>query len=253
MSDDQQHALEGGSSPPLLTCDGLVIGHRNRPLLPAIHFGVRPGTFLAVVGRNGSGKSTWLRTMLGLVRPVGGRLTRKPGLRLGYMPQVMTLDPLLPIRAADLVEWGRLDNWDFIGAGRRAANSAASIEALTATKATALGDTLFRDLSEGQKQRVLLARTIARGADVAFLDEPTAAMDAVAEATAMTCLKDLTRQRGMTVVVVSHLLGMVARFADQVLFFDREGGVTVAGTPAEIFAHPAFRSQYGELGIHHAH
>lgn len=233
-----------------MRCDGLVIGYGHRPLLPAIDFAVQPGTFLAVVGRNGSGKSTWLRTMLGFVSPIAGRVARRPGLRLGYMPQATTLDPLLPVRAADLVQWGSLDGWSFVRPLSSPADRSNSERALHTAKATALGGTLFRDLSEGQKQRVLLGRTIARGADVAFLDEPTSAMDAVAERETMTCLKDLTRERGMTVVVVSHLLGMVSRFADQVLFFDREDGITVAGTPAQIFNHPAFRSQYGELDPH---
>ncbi len=235
-----------------MRCEGLVIGHGKRPLLPAIDLTLQPGKFLAVVGRNGSGKSTWLRTMLGLLRPLAGHVIRSPGARLGYMPQAITLDPLLPVRAIDLVGWGAHDSWSFLGKKSPRATHLGSEKALQTVGASALGGALFRDLSEGQKQRVLLARVVARGAQVAFLDEPTAAMDAVAEREALACLQSLGRDQGMTVVVVSHFLGMVSRFADQVLFFDREGGHAVTGTPAEIFAHPSFRKQYGSLDHEHA-
>lgn len=236
----------------LLRCEKLVIGHGNRPLLPAMDLSIERGTFVAVIGRNGSGKSTWLRTVLGFVRPIAGRVAFRRGLRLGYMPQALTLDPLLPVRAADLVEWGCLEGGDFVRPFGSRANRSIAAQSLAAANATALGGILFRDLSEGQKQRVLLARVIARAADVAFLDEPTAAMDAVAERDAISSLKAFTRERGMTVVVVTHLLSLVSRFADQVVLFDREHGATLTGDPAAIFAHPAFREQYGELGAEHA-
>ncbi len=230
----------------LLRCERLVIGHGGRPLLPPIDLTVRRGALLAVVGRNGSGKSTWFRTALGFQPAIGGRTFRPSGgLRLAYMAQANSLDQMLPVRAKEVVGWGRLAGWRFGNPLRR--SSPAALAALEEVGAGALADVLFRDLSEGQKQKVLLARVLAAGADLAFLDEPTSAMDAVAERETMERLRRLTRERHMGVVVVSHIMGLVARHADEVLFLDRDEGAVLQGTPQAIFKHPLFLRQYGEI------
>ncbi len=242
-----------GAGAELLRCDKLVIGHRGQALLPAIDLGIRRGSFLAVIGRNGSGKSTWLRTLLGFLRPLSGRVARSsPPPLLAYMAQAMTIDPLLPVRAIDLVRWGRLSGWGF--ARPEAGDGVRDRErrALDAAGAAPLAETLFRDLSEGQKQRVLLARLYARDPDVALLDEPTSAMDAVAERQALAGLRALTRERGAAVILVTHLLGLAAEYADEILLFDRDGGAIVHGSPATVFAAPAFKQQYGDLELRHA-
>jgi zinc transport system ATP-binding protein len=237
---------DGGDE--LLRCRGLVIGYRGRSLLPPIDATIRRGTTVAVLGRNGSGKSTFFKTLLGFLPAVSGEVQRPhPAPRLAYMPQASTLDPLVPVRARDVTSWGTLSGWSFlrgIGAKRLRARSEV---ALAAAHATELGDAFVRDLSEGQKQRVLLSRVLAANADLAFLDEPTAAMDAVAEQRTMILLRDQSRDRGMSVVIITHLLGLVRRFADQVLYLDRDDGLAMFDTPDAIFAHPTFRRQYGDV------
>jgi zinc transport system ATP-binding protein len=88
---------------------------------------------------------------------------------------------------------------------------------------------------------------LAARADLAFLDEPTAAMDAVAEQRTMTLLRAQSRDRGMSIVLITHLLGLVRRFADEVLYLDRDDGLAMVDAPDVIFAHPTFRRQYGEI------
>ena len=232
----------------LLRCQGLIIGYRGRPLLPPIDLTIRRGTMLAVVGRNGSGKSTWLKTALGFIPAVGGRLDRpSPPPRLAYMAQASTLDALVPVRSRQLVAWGTLSGWSFLRPSRARSFREAAATALATANATELGDAFLRDLSEGQKARVLLGRVLAAKADVAFLDEPTAAMDAVAEQRTMALLRDHTRERRMAVVIVTHLVSLVRRYADLVLYLDRDDGVAVVDTPENAFSHPTFRRQYGEV------
>ena len=241
-------AARPASDEALVTCDKLVIGHGSRPLLPPIDVTIRRGRLLAVVGRNGSGKSTWFRTVLGFSRPLSGRIERAgPRLRMAYMAQANSLDPALPVRAKDVVRWGLLGGWGFLrpfGGGTRAS----AVAALDAVGGARFADVLFRDLSEGQKQRVLLARVLATGADLAFLDEPTSAMDAVVERETMERLKWLTRERNVGVVVVSHIMGLVERYADEVLYFDRDDASVLKGDAKTVFNHPLFLRQYGELG-----
>lgn len=238
-----------GAGDELLRCERLVVGHRGRPLLPPCDAAIRRGALTVVVGRNGSGKSTFFRTVLGLLPPVSGRVERPtPGVRLSYVGQAMTLDRVLPLRARDIVAWGLLSRWSFLGSPQRRRADEACAQALAEAGATELAERPFRDLSEGQKQRVLLARMLASRPDVAFLDEPTAAMDAVAEEQTIEHLAHLAHDRGLAVVLITHVLGLAERVADEAVFLDRDDGVVVVGPPATVFTHPSFRRQFGAVG-----
>jgi zinc transport system ATP-binding protein len=239
---------QAAQPPPLLRCEGLVVGHGGRPLLPPCDLAVNAGRLIMVLGRNGSGKTTFFRTVLGLLPPVAGRVRRGPGVRLAYVGQGLVLDRILPLRARDVVAWGRLSGWSFLGRGNGGARAACD-RALTEAGVIELADRPFRDLSEGQKQRVLLARMLAAEPQIGFLDEPTAAMDAVAEGEAIAHLARLAHQGGLAIVVISHVLGLAARFADEVVFLDRDDGVVVHGPPTTVFDHPSFRRQFGALEV----
>jgi zinc transport system ATP-binding protein len=217
------------------------VGYAGRAILPPIELEVGPGELWAVIGRNGCGKTTWLRTVAGLVEPLGGSVVRRPGLRVTYLPQRARLDELYPLRAKDVVRMGLERGRSFLGFSRGSDERVKA--ALDRMGALALGDERFDGLSEGQKQRVLFARLAASGADLALLDEPTSAMDVVAEREALTALGRLA-ESGMAIVVVSHYLRLAEELADGVLFLDRDGGSVVAGTPGEVFAHAAFRARY---------
>lgn len=239
----------GRAGEEILRCEQLVIGHRGQRLLPPIDLSVRRGQMLAVLGRNGAGKTTFFRTLLGFHPAIGGAIHRPdPPPRLAYMGQASTIDPVVPVRGREVAGWGTLHGWSFLGLRRGRAVRAEAAAALEAASAAELGGAFVRDLSEGQRQRVLLARLLAARADIAFLDEPTAAMDAVAEERAMALLQRHCRVRGMAVVIITHLMAVARRYADQVLYLDRDDGVAAVGTPAEVFAHPTFHRQYGEIG-----
>ena len=231
----------------LLRCEKLVLGHKGEALLPAFDLTLRRGRMLAVLGRNGAGKSTFFKTVLGFQPAVGGQIIPAvPEPRLAFMAQAATIDPLVPLRAREVVGLGTLSGWGFFGAGGKTRRATADA-ALAAVEASDLGHSFVRDLSEGQRQRVLLARLLAAGADAVFLDEPTAAMDAVAEQRAMALLKEWSHTRGMAVVIITHLLGLVRRYADDVLYLDRDDGLALVDSPEAIFSHPTFRRQFGEI------
>lgn len=225
-----------------LSCTDLVVGYNEVPVLPALSVSLGAGEFWAVVGRNGSGKTTWFRTMLGLLPPVSGSV-HNPGVRLSYVQQRMSFDDLWPVTAGEVVAMGLERGWSFLKPGARPGIP----EALKTVGAADLEHRAFRSLSEGQKQRVLLARVVASRADVVFLDEPTAAMDPVAEQEALGLLDQVRKQYGTTVVVVSHYLGVAREWADRVVFVDRAAQVALEGTPDDVFANPAFLKRYGTV------
>jgi len=229
-----------------LRCDGLRVGYAGTAILPAIDLRMYPGELWAVVGRNGAGKTTWLRTLLGLISPVGGSLMRRPGLRVSYAGQHVRFDPLFPALARDIVAMAVDRGWSF--ARPRVREPDVVLRALEITGAAAFAQRPFRALSEGQKQRVLLARLVASEPQLALLDEPTSAMDAVAERQALGVLDRLRKQRGTTIVVVSHYLGLVRELADRVILLDGAAGSVVVGTPDEVLSHEAFQRNYGHSG-----
>lgn len=239
-------------SEPLARAEALVIGRRGQPLLPPIDFAFERGAFVAVVGRNGAGKSTFARTLLGLLPPLSGRVAlARPDLRLAYVPQVSRLDEVLPMRAREWVALGTLRGLRFAWPWPDREARAQIDAALAAAGARELAASPLRDLSEGQRQRVLLARLLASEPELAVLDEPTAAMDAPGERAAFEQLARLARTRGTAIVVVTHALGAAAHHADRVLLLDREHGAVVSGTPDELQAHPVFRARVEAAEVTH--
>jgi zinc transport system ATP-binding protein len=232
-------------SRPLVACRALEIGYQGKPLLPPIDLDIVRGELLAVVGRNGSGKSTWLRTLLGLLPPVRGRLERAPQLRVAYLPQRKVMDELYPLVARDVVRFGVERDWSFASSWLRREPSAV-MSALEEMGAASLADVPYRKLSEGQKQRVLFARVAVAAADLAILDEPTSAMDRVAEREAFELLDGLRQRRGLSVVIVSHYLGIVEELADRAVLLDRDGQAVLIGAPAEVFGDHTFVARFSE-------
>ena len=234
-------------SETLARAEALVVGRQGRALLPPIDFAIEAGSVVAVVGRNGAGKSTFARTLLGLLAPVSGRVVlARPELRMTYVAQAARLDDALPIRAREWVAFGPLRGHDYLWPWPRARQRASVRAALEATGAGALAQRPLRDLSEGQRQRVLLARLLASDPELAVLDEPTAAMDAPGQRAAFAELSKLAATRGTAIVVITHALSAASLHADRMLFLDREHATVVAGTQAEVTAHASFRAGLGD-------
>jgi zinc transport system ATP-binding protein len=227
----------------LLETRALEIGHAGKPLLPPCDLSLGRGEFWAVIGRNGSGKTTWLRTLLGLLAPLSGSVRQKPGLRLAYLPQRVIGEEFYPVTAFDVVAMGCQRGWSFLGSGRDQRRRVG--QALELMGVGELSGRRFSELSEGQRQRVLFARVAAAEADVALLDEPTSALDLIAEREAFELLRKLQRDLNTTIVIVSHYVRLVAEYADHAILLDRESASVVVGAPAEVFEHGTFRARYG--------
>jgi zinc transport system ATP-binding protein len=230
----------------LLSTDALVVGYDGTPILPPLSMTIAAGELWAVIGSNGSGKSTFVRTALGLVPPVGGKVERRAELRLAYVPQQAALDAIFPISVLDFVLMG-LQGPDNVTLMARGANVTRATAALEEAGAAALERRQLRDLSGGQRQRVLIARALATDADLVFLDEPTTALDATAEHEVLALIERLRAKRGAAVVMVTHLVEDGLERADRALLLDRDHGVAVSATAAAVRALPEFARIYGRF------
>jgi len=226
----------------LIRFDGVALGYGRRAVVEQLDFSLEPGDFLGLVGPNGSGKTTIIRAMLGTLSPSAGRLTRAPGLRLGYVPQRDQVDSLYPLRVSDVVTMGRYDR---IAIGRRPGprDREAALRALDQVGVADLADRLLAGLSGGQKQRVLIARALVGEPNVLVLDEPTNGMDLVSTTQILGLVRDLHEQAKLTVVMVSHALNEVANYVAKIgLVF---GGRLRLGAVADIINEPVLQSVYG--------
>ncbi len=229
---------------PLLRLVGCAVGYGGRAILSGIDLEVRPGDFLAVVGPNGGGKTTLLRTLLGILPPVAGRREQPGPLRVGYVPQRDQVDALWPLSAGDVALMGRVP---LAGPGRplRAADRERARAALARVGLGDLDGRSFRTLSGGQRQRTLIARALAADPELLALDEPTSGMDPAAELGAMDLLRDLQRGGPLAVVMVSHRLEAVANSARTLAFADQERGLWRVGPLEEMLEPRALSALYG--------
>ena len=149
----------------LISANDISVHHGNFPALEHVSFSIAPREIVTVVGPNGSGKSTLLRTLLGVFEPSKGSITRKPGLKIGYVPQKLAHESGLPLTVRG-----------FLSLPNRVPDHLAKA-ALEETGASGLESRQMSQLSGGQMQRVLLARAVLNDPDILILDEPTQGLD----------------------------------------------------------------------------
>lgn len=216
---------------PLIAAEGLSVRLDGRLVLHDVTVAVQPGEILTIVGPNGSGKSTFLRALIGAVPAAAGRVRRAPGLRIGYVPQKLAIDPSLPMTVRR-----------FLSLPRRAP-AAQVTQALTDAGLPDLGDRQMTDLSGGQFQRVLLARALIDRPQILLLDEATQGLDQPGSAAFYERIEEVRKQLGCAVVMVSHDLHVVMAASDRVLCLN--GHICCEGTPAVVASAPEYRALFG--------
>ena len=225
----------------LIVFENVTLGYGRHPLLTGLTFAVGPGDMMGIVGPNGSGKTTILRGILGLIQPLEGRVEQgKNGLRFGYVPQRQTVDENFPLTVFDVALLGRYRQ------GKRRITTddrRLTRESLIACDMESHANTLFRNLSGGQKQRTLIARALAVKPEILVLDEPTSGMDLRGTANILGLINHLNA-RGLTVILVSHQLDTVAKWV-RTLGVLHEGHLRV-GPVDEVLTRETLERVYGE-------
>jgi ABC-type Mn2+/Zn2+ transport system ATPase subunit len=197
--------------------EDVFLGYARNVVLRNVTFSIAEGDFLGIIGPNGSGKTTILRAVLRVVKPLRGSMYIRERLRFGYVMQRQSLDEIFPLSVLDVVSMGRLKR---VGVLRRFSREDTDrIErALSITGIEELRRTRYRDLSGGQKQRVLVARALAFEPEVLLLDEPTNDLDIQGEQQVMNLIAHIHQSMGITIVLVSHLLNVLFNYVHRVMF-----------------------------------
>lgn len=215
----------------LVTVEDLGVRYGARTVLSHVTLDIDRGEIVTIVGPNGSGKTSLLRAIIGAVRPVSGRVTRAPGLRIGYVPQRLHIDPTLPITVERFL---RLPG---------GVAPAAIAEALAEAGVPDLSSRQMSQMSGGQFQRVLLARALIGKPDILLLDEATQGLDQPGSAAFYRQIEDVRRRSGCAVLMISHELHVVMSASDRVICLN--GHVCCEGTPAVVASAPEYRALFG--------
>ena len=215
----------------LISAEGVHVSFGALSVLAGVSLSVNPGEIVTIVGPNGSGKSTLLRALIGAETIQSGTVTKKPNLRMGYVPQRLHVDQNLPLKVSR-----------FLGLPHK--HSAAEIKtALEQAEAENILDKQLAELSGGQLQRALLARALLNNPELVILDEPTQGLDQPGSARFYKLLESLRGDLGCGILMVSHELHVVMAGSDRVICLN--GHICCEGAPAQVANAPEYRALFG--------
>ena len=246
----------------VLATEGLTFQYNSTEILADISFRLQAGDYLGLVGPNGSGKTTLIKLILGLLQPSKGEITLfganlidfKDWRKVGYLPQkINSFNPHFPATVREIVSLGLLSTKRFPRRIKRnddmAINNALELVDIIDIKTELIGE-----LSGGQQQRVLIAKALVSEPELIILDEPTTALDPEAREKFFGTLKDLNENRKVTIIIITHDIGTIGKYASRLLYLDKRlifyGGFDDFCTSSEM---ANYFGEYSQHVICHRH
>jgi len=215
---------------PIISVKDLAVKYGNREVFSKVSFDIEKGDYIGIAGQNGSGKTTLVKALLGLVKPEKGEIyidgisskNFNAWSKIGYLPQSLALsNPLFPASVKEVVALGLLSEKIFpkrIGLK----DEERIIAALKLLGISDMQDKLIGELSGGQQQRVFLAHALVSNPEILILDEPTTALDPEIRGIFFSILTKLNKEKGVTILLISHDVGHIGNFARKLLYIDNK-------------------------------
>ena len=241
------------STVPLVELTDVTCSYGNGPAIGDINLKIWPGQFVAVVGPSGGGKTTLLRTILGMVHPVRGRvllhgqpLGGQVKDKIGYVPQLQTIDWDFPITVEEVILMGlfRRNHW-FRRIGKSDRERVEKV--MDRLKLDGMGKRQIRELSGGQQQGVFLGRALLGSPDLILLDEPAAGLDIRSRDDVVHFLHEISHQ-GVAIIITAHDLNWIAAHLPWVICLNQR--IIAEGPPQQVFTSSVLKETYrGEIAV----
>lgn len=237
----------------IIRTEHLDTGYERKAVVTGVEIEIRRGEIVALIGPNGAGKSTILKTIAGQLEPVGGIIYISDKERGEYtqteiarMQSVMLTERLSSERMTceEVVSLGRYPYTGRLGI-LSAEDKRIVRDSMELVHVTELADRDYHEISDGQRQRVLLARAICQEPEVMILDEPTSYLDIRHKLEFLDLLRQLVRDRNIGVIMSMHELELAHMTADRVICVSSDGKIDMMGTPDEVFTDDAISRLYG--------
>ena len=225
--------------PALLSVRDLAVAFDGKKIIDRVSFNLYPSDVLAVIGPNGAGKSVLLKTLVGIIPKTAGEVIWAPGVKIGYLPQRFHVDHYLPMTVKEFLQLKPRAKHNF-----KEALTMAHVDHAFLKKNLAY-------LSSGQLQKVLLAWTLIDQPNLLLFDEPTENVDMVGQESIYSLLHELQDTLGIAIVIVSHDLHVVYRYADHVLCLNRD--MICFGEPHTELTEKTLTELYGDHAFFHHH
>lgn len=213
---------------PLLALNQISLKHHQQSLLDDVSLSLSARQIMTIIGPNGAGKSTLVKIALGLIKPDSGTVFRQANLSIGYMPQRLSLNPLMPLSVERFLAMANTRNID---------------TALERTGISHLRKRPLHDISGGETQRVLLSRALLSEPDLLVLDEPAQGVDINGQTELYELINQLRDSLGCAVLMVSHDLHWVMAQTDTVICLNQH--ICCHGHPEHVSNDPAYLSLFG--------
>ena len=209
----------------IFECKDVTLGYENKVVAKNLNFKIDQGDYLCVVGENGTGKSTLIKTLLGLIKPLNGEVIAnvqgKNHKGVGYLPQKTQAQKDFPASVWEVVLSGVLNN-DHRCPFYNKKDKAEAEKNMEKLNILDLKKRCYRELSGGQQQRVLLARALCATDSVLILDEPVTGLDPAASMELYETIKDLNKKENVTIIMVSHDIKNALNYATHILHLEQE-------------------------------
>ena len=209
----------------IFECKDVTLGYENKVVAKNLNFKIDQGDYLCVVGENGTGKSTLIKTLLGLIKPLNGEVIAnvqgKNHKGVGYLPQLTQAQKDFPASVWEVVLSGVLNN-DHRCPFYNKKDKAEAEKNMEKLNILDLKKRCYRELSGGQQQRVLLARALCATDSVLILDEPVTGLDPAASMEFYETIKDLNKKENVTIIMVSHDIKNALNYATHILHLEQE-------------------------------
>lgn len=209
----------------ILKLDKVTLGYSSKKIVSNISLEIEQGEYVYVIGENGVGKSTFIKGLINLIKPLSGKIIYDKSIKksdIGYIPQLNTSMQNFPASVYEIAISGTLNN-NIFNTKYNASDKALTDEVLKELKIYNLKDKCFRELSGGQQRKVLLARAMTSTSKILIMDEPVTGLDPKATENFYSLIKKLNIEKNITVIVVSHDMKAAVKYADKVLHLHVDG------------------------------